>query len=140
MLGPILFVLFINDLPIVVKKALYLFADDTKLLAGKMLQMEKWLKEVHPNKCMSLQWESHQKIKQIHSLLWFFKDRSVSIVKKANSMVGLIRRSVLHLSPEMFCMLCITFTRSHLSHAHKQFGLLSSANITQQLNLFKDGQ
>ena len=56
-LGPLLFGMFINDLPEVVKKTLNLFDDDTKLLTEvKYLQdalklqtdidqMEKWPKE-----------------------------------------------------------------------------------------------
>ncbi len=66
-MGPILFVIFINDLPETVKSQIYLFADDTKIYSGisnledseqlqddlNKLQMwsNKWLLKFHPNKC-----------------------------------------------------------------------------------------
>ena len=66
-LGPILFVIHINDLPEVVKCGTYLFADDTKILrqiATKEVEVQlqsdinsleqwsqKWLLTFHPKKC-----------------------------------------------------------------------------------------
>ena len=47
-----------------------------------------------------------------------FEEHIVNKVKKANSMVGMIRRSFLHLSPEMFSTLYITFVRPHREYAH----------------------
>ena len=66
-LGPVLFVLFINDLPDTIQSSLYLFADDTKVfnplissydsnkfqqdLVELHLWTEKWLLSFHPDKC-----------------------------------------------------------------------------------------
>jgi hypothetical protein len=66
-LGPILFVISINDMPDVVQPTTYLFADDTKLYnhrncAQENMNLQKdldalkkwsdtWLLKFHPNKC-----------------------------------------------------------------------------------------
>ena len=70
-LSPILFVIYMNELPEIVQSELYLFADDTKifyinspnLCDGSVLQTdlnalvswsEKWLLKFHPDKCMHM--------------------------------------------------------------------------------------
>ena len=65
-LGPVLFLLFINDLPKGISKSVKMFADDTKLFSGmtdvnddslqndlEVLQdwSSKWLMQFHPEKC-----------------------------------------------------------------------------------------
>ena len=69
-LGPVLFVVFINDLPLNVESDVYMFADDTKLYREIANQSdieivqndinnlfkwsEKWLLRFHPDKCKVL--------------------------------------------------------------------------------------
>ena len=66
-LGPVLFVLFINDLPSNIKSNVFMFADDTKvfrtiecqnnhcILQGDLQELtewtRKWLLTFHPDKC-----------------------------------------------------------------------------------------
>ena len=69
-LGPVLFVIYINDLPDCIHSETYLFADDTKIfrtitseedckilqedLKSAVLWSEKWLLRFHPDKCKSM--------------------------------------------------------------------------------------
>ncbi len=76
-LGPLLFVLYINDMPDNITSSIFLFADDTKIFAnssnpqntailqedlGKLLQWSKtWLLKFHPQKCRVLDINTHDR-------------------------------------------------------------------------------
>ena len=84
-LGPILFLIYINDLPEVVKSFIHLFADDTKLhalikntqdalaLQEDITNMELWsaiwLVNFHPDKCHVLTVGRHQDILHVHKYI-----------------------------------------------------------------------
>ena len=74
-LGPVLFIVYINDLPDVVSCPIYLFADDTKIfsidsldqpdnlqqnLNALQLWSDNWLLKFHPAKCKRLFISRHQ--------------------------------------------------------------------------------
>ena len=154
-LGPLLFIIFINDLPEIVTSSIYLFADDTKLMRkitskheADALQKDidaleawakKWLLKFNIDKCHVLtlgNFENTQYTKRyklngkeiehvfeekdlgvhIDSELSFDKHVS-TIVNKANSIVGLIRRSFSHLDGPLFKKLYTCFVRPHLEYA-----------------------
>ena len=153
-LGPILFVLYINDLPNVISPdtGIYLFADDTKLyrqirsvLDHQILQRdlnnllewsEKWLLIFHPGKCKVLEIgaaENYNYILDGQSLEHVKSEKDVGIVidqqlkfdlhilqkvNKANSIMGIIRRSFKYLTADMFVMLFKALVRPHLEYAN----------------------
>ena len=76
-LGPLLFVLYINDMPDNITSPIYLFADDTKMFTNsssqhnieqlqqdldKLLDWSKnWLLKFHPQKCKVLDINNHDR-------------------------------------------------------------------------------
>ena len=155
-LGPTLFVIYINDLPEITASQSPLFADDTKLYRQinsnddvKILQNDldklqiwsnTWLLKFHPKKCKVLSIKSSEKRKYYMSgtgeeriqleNITCEKDIGVMIdedlnfkkhiqlsVNKANSIVGLIRRSFVYLDESMFTLLFKALVRPHLEYA-----------------------
>ena len=159
MLGPLLFIVFINDLPEEVDSTVYLFADDTKIYRQiattgdvSILQSDidnlfnwssTWLLRFHPDKCKALHISNRsssaggvytmnkyeggsvtlEEIKNekdigvtMDTKLQFEEHIHIQI-KKANMMMGIIRRSFAHLDMETFCLLYKALVRPHLEYA-----------------------
>ena len=154
-LGPLLFVLYINDLPDVVKSNILLFADDTKIFHqvksredALLLQKDidelqqwsdKWLLRFNTDKCHVITLGKFNNIQYTHRYSLYdaeldhvfeekdlgvvidmeltFDEHITSKVKKANGIMGLIRRSFSFLDPETFKRLYTSFVRPHLEYA-----------------------
>jgi hypothetical protein len=150
-LGPILFVIFINDLPTYVLSRLLLYADDSKIyrivkeLADQVtlqtdlhymqLWADKWQQRFHPDKlkymvisnkrqstervyyvgtCKVEKSKAEKDIGVIIDDKLNFKTHIMKQIKKANSMVGGIRRAFRFLDEEMFRMLYKSLVRPHV--------------------------
>ena len=157
-LGPLLFLIYINDLPSFVISESYLFADDTKIfrcIEGKsdqsLLQSDlnslsewsnNWLLEFNADKCKSIHFGKQLHTDKSYYLMdkegykhelkkvEFEKDIGVITdqkmdfeyhiaekVKKANQIMGTIRRSFKYMNEEMFVILYTSLVRPHLEYA-----------------------
>ena len=173
-LGPTLFIVYINDLLDDINSDGLLFADDAKIFTrisskedALMLQSDidllenwskLWLLNFHPDKCHVLSFGKFGNIRytqryQIYGneLEHVFdeKDLGVTIdsnltfedhislkVKKANTMVGLIRRSFSFLSCNLFNKLYTSFVRTHLEYAQA----IWSPHLRKHINMIENVQ
>ena len=155
-LGPFLFLLYINDLPDSVKSNIYLFADDTKIFreikdnADQVLLQEDldvvmkwsklWLLDFNTDKCVYMQ-IGNQKLVNDYYLSFDEKKNSLKLVdevkdlgilfdnelkfenhisgkiNKANSIIGIIRRSYRYLNITNFIPLYKAMVRSYFDYA-----------------------
>ena len=152
-LGPLLFIIFINDLPDCVQSICEIFADDTKIfgpstkhsvLQADLLKLMEWSaiwqlyfnitkcsalyigknNERHvyytdANKTNKLDTTTQEKdLGVIFTENLKFDEHINNAVKKANKMVGLIRRSFEYLDANMFLKLYKAIVRPHLEYAN----------------------
>ena len=154
-LGPILFILYINDMPSSVKTSIALFADDAKLyspcynfnllqadLDSLSLWSRKWQLTFNPCKSKVMHvGRTNQRIQyslldtagERHSLshsdlekdLGIYVDDMLSFdhhiettVKKANNVVGLVRRTFVFLDEKTFCLIFKAVIRPLLEYCN----------------------
>ena len=153
-LGPLLFIIYINDILDDVDSEGLLFADDAKifrtvtckddalLLQQDISQLEawsdKWLLKFHPDKCKLLTLGKLENIKYCHrykvsgqEIEHMFEEKDLGVtmdseltfaehitekVNKANSLVGIIRRSFSRLDKDTFVKIFVAFVRPHLEY------------------------
>ena len=154
-LGPLLFVVYINDLLDNIKSDGFLFADDAKvfrkvatkedaLILQKDIQVledwsKKWLLSFHPDKCHLLTLGKFENITHCHrykicgeEIEHMFDEKDLGVIvdseltfeehiseklRKANCIVGLIRRSFSFLDSGTFMKIYTAFVRPHLEYA-----------------------
>lgn len=173
-LGPILFIIYINDLLDNIKSDGLLFADDTKIfhtilsrddalaLQSDIDKLEKWsdtwLLKFNPDKCHVLSLGRFENIKhtQRYSIygaelehVFEEKDLGVTIdselnfdghialkVKKANALVGIIRRTFSFLNCNLFRKLYTSFVRPHLEYAQ----VIWAPHLKKNINMVENVQ
>ena len=163
-LGPLLFLVFINDLPSLIKTNCKLFADDSKLYAAvssieghSMLQEDlnkcqdwakQWGMEFHPRKCKLLHYGKKNPKYEYHlggePIKNYEEEKDLGIVitedlkwdshiamciKKANRMIGMIRRTFTYMDEEMFLSLYKTFIRPMVEYSPQVWNPHLARNI-----------
>ena len=157
-LGPILFSIYINDLPDVVGNTVKLFADDTKLYSvvdsverKEDLQMDinnlskwskEWLLSFSKNKCKHMHfgtsfhsaYSSENEIIRTETKekdLGIIIDNELKIqehintqVKRANRMLGVVKRSFTFLDNEMFLTLYKSLIRPYLEYGSNVWSVM----------------
>ena len=169
-LGPVLFVIYIHDLPETVQPDILLFADDTKVmrtitiredscsLQSDVDSLQQWLLNFNVDKCHVLTIGKFENIKYTHryrihecELDHVFEEKDLGVhidaelkfvehmsakIKKANSIVGLIRRSFSYLDSKLFKKLYTTFVRPHVEYAQAVW----SPHLIKHVNMIENVQ
>lgn len=173
-LGPLLFVIYINDILDNINSEGLLFADDAKifrtisckndalLLQDDILQLEAWsdiwLLKFHPGKCHLLSLGKLENIKYCHrynvseqEIEHVFEEKDLGVtmdseltfaehitqkVRKASTLVGIIRRSFSFLDKDTFVKIFTAFVRPHLEYGQ----VIWSPHFRKHINMIEKVQ
>lgn len=141
-LGPVFFVMYINDLSDHILSNLYMFADDTKIFRKqkteydhKCLQNDlenfensskKWTLSFHPDKCFHMYLEVIQEMKPAVTS-WLAKH----IGKSVCEMFAIIRRIFRHLNENICIRLYKSLFHTHLDYANSVYSYHKLKHIDQ---------
>jgi len=169
--GPTLFIMYINDMPEVVTSTIRLYADDAKLYRVINSQQDeatlqsdlhalhswstKWLLRFHPEKCkmmrLSTSTHNHLPVYNMHSnsgmvaLAWSTREKDLGVlvdskltfseeiscrIKKANTIMGVIRRTFTYLDQKIFLCLYCSMVRPHLEYASSVWSPMWRKEVT----------
>ena len=174
-LGPLLFVLYINDLLHTAISQVFLLADDTKLyrqigndsdhkifqddISKRQSWEDDWLLKFHPDKCKILGVGKKELTHQYYmtkndislvalSRVQYEKDVGVTFdedmifckdistrVNKANSIMGIIRRTYTYLDPQSFKLLFKSLLRPYLEYGAPIWNPRLKRDITELENV-----
>ena len=158
-IGPVLFVIYINSLPDVTHDSqVFLFADDTKIfkqiispeaesqqqLQSDLQRMHRWTQDsllrFNADKCCTMTLSRKKKQEYRTYLLGdqqmrvvetekdlgvvldsqlYFENHMLEKIKKANSVMGVIRRSYTYLEDKTFLLLYKALVRPHLEYCNQ---------------------
>ena len=156
-LGPVLFTMYVNDIPSELETIISMYADDTKIytaitsegsitsLKSDLQKLEAWAQlmqmKFHPAKCKVMHLGKNNKKEtyqmktadgNYHNLeeTEVEKDLGVEVdnqlkfshhiqskINKANKILGCLKHTFKHLTPEIFTMLYKSLVRPHLEYA-----------------------
>ncbi len=154
-LGPILFVVYINDLPEVLSSPSFLFADDLKIvnssskaddlttdLQAAALWATQWDMEFSWAKCKTLhcghglaQVDSFKDLGVLHSPDMKHHEQVDAAVAKARSAAYLIRRAFTFLTPEVFLKAYTALVRPVLEYCIQAWSPTTAGDMTKIENV-----
>ena len=118
-LGPILFVLFINDLPDMINSTVHIFADDTKVYRRVSSDDDRAKLQEDINSRVELQSTPCEKYLGIYiDNKLKFHDHAAHAVNKGNKMLGLIKNTFSCLDEETIPKLYKALVRPHLEYGN----------------------
>ena len=127
-LGPMLFVCFVNDLPNVVTSSVLLFADDTKIFTEVPVNQQTLQQDLDKLQTWSNEWQlrfNATKCKVMHlgkqsdpASYSMTSDGKAVQTKKANKLLGMLRRSFTSLDEESLPLLYKAIVRPHLEYCN----------------------
>ena len=137
-LGPLLFVLYVNDIPDIIKSEVRIFADDTKVWRRikdsndcKILQddltnictwSDKWLLKLHVGKCKKMSIVRNNHTESVYSMIDSGSNKQIEEISQEKDLGVLVSNN---LKPTAHCVQAVKKANSVLKTISKSFRYMS---------------